>query len=308
MANDTAAGETPARAATSSIVGRRRVSFRAYVGYRSHRGLKRFSLREGINLRLIRAVAAGLVLAAIIGPAAAQAAAPELSITDRLQDRRYAAAGERARIIGFQDGRFYANGWHIAGEMGGIWSEPIKLVDGVWFGIDDQWVGRATEFTSGWGYVKFDLPDHRRPAARAHRLRARRPPRRADRPEADQPGRLGPHRHGQGRRPLRAAGRVPVELRQHAARARPAARHGDRRGRRAALPRAGHPAAPERDAARLRRLRGVRPPAVRRRGQHGRQRTPRPAGQQRLHRPGDAERTATTARSARAPAGSCATA
>ena len=96
--------------------------------------------------------------AAIIGPAAAQAAPPELSITDRLQDRRYAAAGERARIIGFQDGRFYANGWHIAGEMGGIWSEPIKLVDGVWFGIDDQWVGQATEFTSGWGYVKFDLP------------------------------------------------------------------------------------------------------------------------------------------------------
>ena len=109
-------------------------------------------------MRLIRAAAAGLVLAALIGPAAAQAAAPELSITDRLQDRRYAAAGERARIIGFQDGRFYANGWHIAGEMGGIWSEPIKLVDGVWFGIDDQWVGRATEFTSGWGYVKFGLP------------------------------------------------------------------------------------------------------------------------------------------------------
>jgi hypothetical protein len=109
-------------------------------------------------LRLIRAVAAGLALAAIIGPAAAQAAPPELSINDRLQDRRYAAAGERARIIGFQDGRFYANGWHIAGEMGGIWSEPIKLVDGVWFGIDDQWVGRAEEFTSGWGYAKFDLP------------------------------------------------------------------------------------------------------------------------------------------------------
>jgi hypothetical protein len=42
--------------------------------------------------------------------------------------------------------------------MGGIWSEPIKLVDGVWFGIDDQWVGRATRFTSGWGYVRFDLP------------------------------------------------------------------------------------------------------------------------------------------------------
>ena len=108
-------------------------------------------------MSLKRAIAAGAVLAATIAPAAAQAA-PELSISDRLQDRRYAAAGERARIIGFQDGRWYANGWHIAGEMGGIWSEPIKLVDGVWFGVDDQWVGRATRFTSGWGYVKFDLP------------------------------------------------------------------------------------------------------------------------------------------------------
>ena len=101
---------------------------------------------------------------------------PELSVTERLQDRRYAATGERARIIGFEDGRFYANGWHIAGEMGGIWSEPIKLVDGVWFGVDDQWVGQATKFTSGWGYVKFALPDHGRAAAGAHRLRAGRPP------------------------------------------------------------------------------------------------------------------------------------
>ena len=105
--------------------------------------------------RIVAVLLAALWVAAV--PALAQAA-PELSTSDRLQDRRYAAAGERARILGFEDGRFYANGWHIAGEMGGIWSEPIKLVDGVWFGIDDQWVGQATRFTSGWGYVKFDLP------------------------------------------------------------------------------------------------------------------------------------------------------
>jgi hypothetical protein len=94
-----------------------------------------------------------LVLAAEAG------AAPTLSVSDRLQDRRYAAAGERARTIGFEDGRFYANGWHITGEMGGVWSEPLKLVDGVWFGVGDEWVGQATRFTSGWGYTKFDLPD-----------------------------------------------------------------------------------------------------------------------------------------------------
>ena len=79
-------------------------------------------------------------------------------MSDRLQDRRYVAAGERARVIGFEDGRFYANGWHIAGEMGGVWSEPLKLVDGVWFGIDDEWVGPATGFTSGWGYTRMELP------------------------------------------------------------------------------------------------------------------------------------------------------
>jgi hypothetical protein len=87
------------------------------------------------------------------------AATPELSTTSRLQDRREVAAGTRAYSVGFQDGRFYANGWHITGEMGGVWTPPLKLVDGVWFGLDDQWVGPATKFSSGWGYARFDLPD-----------------------------------------------------------------------------------------------------------------------------------------------------
>ena len=104
--------------------------------------------------KLIALVAFGLLLTA---PWAA-VAAPELSVSQRLQDRRYDVAGERARVIGFEDGRFYANGWHITGEMGGLWTEPLKLVDGVWFGINDEWVGPATRFTSGWGYAKFDLP------------------------------------------------------------------------------------------------------------------------------------------------------
>ena len=43
--------------------------------------------------------------------------------------------------------------------MGGIWSPPIKLLDGIWFEIDDQWVGPATEFTSGYGHVEMDLPN-----------------------------------------------------------------------------------------------------------------------------------------------------
>jgi hypothetical protein len=91
---------------------------------------------------------------------AAQAAASQdqLSVSSRLQDRREVAAGQRSYAEGFQDGRFYANGWHTTGEMGGVWAPPLKLVDGVWFGVNDQWVRQATRFTSGFGYTRYDLP------------------------------------------------------------------------------------------------------------------------------------------------------
>src|SRR5882762_7765763 len=85
-------------------------------------------------------------------------AARELSVTSRLDDRREVTAGTRAYSIGFEDGRFYANGWHITGEMGGVWTPPLKLLDGMWFGLDGNWVGPATKFTSGWGYTRYDLP------------------------------------------------------------------------------------------------------------------------------------------------------
>lgn len=83
---------------------------------------------------------------------------PTLSVSDRLGDRRYVTAGNRAYIVGTQTGRFPAMGWHITGEMGGIWSPPLKLVDGIWFGIDDEWIGPTTQFESGYGHVNMDLP------------------------------------------------------------------------------------------------------------------------------------------------------
>ncbi|MDP9294349.1 MAG: glycogen debranching protein, partial [Actinomycetota bacterium] len=101
-------------------------------------------------------VAALMALGFLMPPPAA--AADTLSTSQRLQDRRYVAAGDRAQVEGFQDGRFYANGWHITGEMGGVWTPPLKLVDGVWFGIDGQWAGPASRFTSGWGYTRMSLP------------------------------------------------------------------------------------------------------------------------------------------------------
>ena len=109
-------------------------------------------------MRWNRAVILG-VAGALLCCAGAQAAARELSTSNRLQDRREIAAGQRSYSEGFADGRFYANGWHITGEMGGVWAPPLKLLDGVWFGIGNSWVGQATQFNSGWGYTRYVLPD-----------------------------------------------------------------------------------------------------------------------------------------------------
>ena len=66
--------------------------------------------------------------------------------------------GTHAYVVGSEDGRFPAMGFHTRGEMGGVWSAPLKLLDGVWFGIDGTWAGPATRFTSGPGYARMRLP------------------------------------------------------------------------------------------------------------------------------------------------------
>jgi len=102
-----------------------------------------------------------LVLLSVAIPAAAQTTPqdpPTLSISDQLVDRRYVTAGTRGYIVGTEAGRFPAMGWHIQGEMGGIWSPPIKLLDGLWFGVDGEWLGEATRFRSGYGFVQMEIP------------------------------------------------------------------------------------------------------------------------------------------------------
>lgn len=50
----------------------------------------------------------------------------------------YVTAGDRLYLVGHQDGTFPDLGWHIEGEMGGIWDHPIKLMDGFSIGILEQ--------------------------------------------------------------------------------------------------------------------------------------------------------------------------
>src|SRR5512132_2277801 len=49
----------------------------------------------------------------------------------------YVTAGDRAYLIGTQDGNFPDLGGHVPGEMGGLWLHPIKLIDGFWAQVSD---------------------------------------------------------------------------------------------------------------------------------------------------------------------------
>lgn len=84
-----------------------------------------------------------------------------LTKRERLSDPAL-AAGQRAYLIGQQDGSFSALGDHITGEMGGLWAHPYKMLDGIWLGLlpfpmppllnTIEWLPAATTFVNlGWG-------------------------------------------------------------------------------------------------------------------------------------------------------------
>jgi glycogen debranching enzyme len=60
-----------------------------------------------------------------------------ISNQGRSQRDPYVTAGDRAYLIGTQDGHFPDLGGHVPGEMGGLWLHPIKLVDGFWVTLTD---------------------------------------------------------------------------------------------------------------------------------------------------------------------------
>ncbi|MEP6814751.1 MAG: hypothetical protein ABI873_04275 [Marmoricola sp.] len=84
---------------------------------------------------------------------------PELSTTTRLADRRSLVVGDRFYEVGAEDGTYPATGFHTRGEMGGFWSQPVKLLDGIWFRVGDTWL-TAHKYTSGWGYQRMALGTH----------------------------------------------------------------------------------------------------------------------------------------------------
>jgi hypothetical protein len=82
---------------------------------------------------------------------------PELTVSTRLADRRAVVIGHRLYSTFTEDGLYPAMGFHTRGEMGGFWTPPVKLLDGVWFRVGGRWLGagiKAEQFASGWGYTR----------------------------------------------------------------------------------------------------------------------------------------------------------
>ncbi|MBP2326842.1 hypothetical protein JOF56_007227 [Kibdelosporangium banguiense] len=99
-----------------------------------------------------------LILALLPVNSANAADSPELSETTRLSDRRALVSGDRSYAMSDETGLYPVTGWHIRGEMGGFWTPPTKLLDGVWFAADGAWLGKqipATRYSRGWGYQRF---------------------------------------------------------------------------------------------------------------------------------------------------------
>lgn len=64
--------------------------------------------------------------------------APQLKGNSKYLDSKYVTAGDRVYMVGHQNGTFPDIGWHVKGEMGGIWNHPIKLMDGFTIQVTDM--------------------------------------------------------------------------------------------------------------------------------------------------------------------------
>jgi hypothetical protein len=71
----------------------------------------------------------------------------------------YYLSGKRMYEIGAMSGDYPQIGWHIPGEMGGIWAHPIKVLDGFYFeiedGVEDWRLTDCQNFSFSFAYADF---------------------------------------------------------------------------------------------------------------------------------------------------------
>lgn len=69
----------------------------------------------------------------------------------------YVTAGDRVYLVGHQDGRFPNLGFHVEGEMGGLWNHPIKLMDGFTAQVADDASGTAACLDHATQFINYPL-------------------------------------------------------------------------------------------------------------------------------------------------------
>src|SRR5205809_6000166 len=73
----------------------------------------------------------------------------------RTKGEPYVTAGDRAYLIGAQDGSFPDMGDHVPGEMGGLWVHPIKLIDGMQATVTDRATNRDVALSRATGFINY---------------------------------------------------------------------------------------------------------------------------------------------------------
>jgi glycogen debranching enzyme len=71
------------------------------------------------------------------------------------KNQPYVTAGDRAYLIGTQDGNFPDLGGHVPGEMGGLWLHPIKLIDGFWAQVTDSATHQQADLAESTDFVTY---------------------------------------------------------------------------------------------------------------------------------------------------------
>ncbi len=85
----------------------------------------------------------------------AAAAMAGISNKGKTQQDPYVTAGDRAYLIGTQDGAFPDLGGHVPGEMGGLWLHPIKLIDGFWARLTDLDNNQEVELSESAEFINY---------------------------------------------------------------------------------------------------------------------------------------------------------
>ena len=82
---------------------------------------------------------------------------PSIAGKENYLQSPFATAGNRVYMVGNQDGSFSDLGWHIQGEMGGVWDHPIKLLDGFTASLRVVANGNSYCLDSGMRFINYPV-------------------------------------------------------------------------------------------------------------------------------------------------------